>query len=35
MRSKVNGRKDWASEDIVAFQDCTMMLLAIIKRNVK
>lgn len=35
MKAKVNGRKDWKSEDIVAFQDCTMMLLSIIKRNVK
>jgi hypothetical protein len=35
MRAKVTGRKDWRSEDIVAFQDCTMMLLSIIKRNVK
>ena len=35
MRSKVNGRKDWASEDIRAFQDCTATLIALVKRNVK
>ena len=33
MRAKVNGRKNWKAEDIVAFQDCTMTLIALIKRN--
>jgi hypothetical protein len=35
MRAKVPARKDWAAADITAFQECTMQLLTIIKRNAK
>lgn len=35
MIAKVPGRKDWASEDIVAFQDCASKMIALLKRNAK
>lgn len=35
IRAQVPGRKDWASEDIVAVQDCCAKMIALIKRNVK
>ena len=31
MRSKVNGRKDWPADRIVAFQDTTATLIALLK----
>jgi hypothetical protein len=33
MRAQVPGRKNWASEDIVAFQDCASKMLALLTRN--
>ena len=35
IRAQVPGRKDWASEDIVAMQDCAAKMIALIKRNTK
>ena len=35
IRAQVPGRKDWASEDIVALQDCAGKMIALIKRNAK
>lgn len=35
MIAGVPARKDWASEDIVAFQDCAAKMVALIKRNAK
>lgn len=35
MIASVPARKDWASEDIVAFQDCASKMVALIKRNAK
>lgn len=35
MRAKVNGRKDWPSENIVAFQDCAAKMIALIKAATK
>ena len=35
MRAGVPARKDWASEDIVAFQDCAAKMIALIARNAK
>lgn len=35
IRSKVPGRKDWNSEDIVAMQECCAKMIALIKRNAK
>lgn len=35
IRAQVPGRKDWASEDIVAVQDCCAKMIALIKRNAK
>ena len=35
IRAQVPGRKDWASEDIVAVQDCCAKLIALVKRNAK
>lgn len=35
IRAQVPGRKDWASEDIVAVQDCCAKLIALVKRNSK
>jgi hypothetical protein len=35
LRAQVPGRKDWQSEDIVAFQDCASKMIALIARNVK
>lgn len=35
MRSKVNGRKDWPADRIVAFQDTTATLIALLKSVAK
>lgn len=35
IRAKAPGQKSWASEDIVAMQDCAAKMLALIKRNAK
>ena len=35
IRSQVNGRKDWASDDIVAMQNLCGTMMALIKRNAK
>lgn len=35
MRAQVPGRKDWQSDDIVAFQDCASKMLALLTRNSK
>lgn len=35
IRAQVPGRRDWASEDIVAMQDCAAKMIALIKRNIK
>lgn len=35
MRAGVPARKDWASEDIVAFQDCAAKMIALLARNAK
>lgn len=35
LRATVPGRKDWTSEDIVAFQDCATKMIALIARNAK
>ena len=35
IRAQAPGRKDWASEDIVAVQDCCAKLIALVRRNVK
>lgn len=35
IRAQAPGRKDWASEDIVALQDCAAKMIALIKRNAK
>ena len=35
MQAQVPARKDWPSEDIVAFQDSLSKCIALIKRNVK
>jgi hypothetical protein len=35
LRATVPGRKDWQSEDIVAFQDCASKMIALIARNAK
>lgn len=35
IRAQVPSRKDWASSDIVAFQESATMMLALIKRNAK
>lgn len=35
MIARVPSRKDWASEDIVAFQDCASKMIALLKRNAK
>ena len=35
IRAKVPGRKNWASEDIVAMQECCAKMIALIKRNAK
>lgn len=35
MRAGAPARKDWASEDIVAFQDCASRMIALLARNSK
>lgn len=35
LRAQAPGRKDWQSEDIVAFQDCASKMIALIARNAK
>lgn len=35
IRSQVNGRKDWTSDDIVAMQNLCGTMMALIKRNTK
>ena len=35
LRAQAPGRKDWQSEDIVAFQDCASKMSALISRNAK
>lgn len=35
LRATVPTRKDWAAEDIAAFQNCATQMIALIKRNAK
>lgn len=35
LRAQAPGRKDWQSEDIVAFQECATRMIALIARNAK
>jgi hypothetical protein len=35
IKAQAPGRKDWQSDDIVAFQDCASKMIALISRNAK